>query len=160
MPAQPQRSFSPSFDFASEVERVAALANAAKRGVDSDDDVRAATVVVASAVAMTNRLYSARRRAGGGKGVDAYFTPLERRLRTIVAVFRGLIADYQKRAPSQFPHKATDRCEFEIVNWEDVPLERLRPYFEPSAVDAAIRMALRLGVAELPGVRIYAKGET
>lgn len=134
------------------------MANATKRRVENEDDVRAANVVVSAAVAMTNRLYSARRKSNAGKAADAYFGPLERRLRTITTAFRGFIADYQKRAPRDGKASSADR-DFEIINWDDVPADRLKPYFEPAAIDHAIRMAIRLGVTELPGVRIYQREE-
>lgn len=42
-----------------------------------------------------------------------------------------------------------------FVDYENIPLERLRPYLDPKAVVAAIDAAVALGVREMGGVRIW-----
>jgi hypothetical protein len=44
---------------------------------------------------------------------------------------------------------------FEIVQFEAIPLDKLRSYIKRDAVEAAIRMAVEMGNRELPGVRIF-----
>jgi hypothetical protein len=44
---------------------------------------------------------------------------------------------------------------FEIVAFDAVPLDALKPYFKRDAIDAAIRLAVRQGIRDLPGVRIF-----
>lgn len=54
------------------------------------------------------------------------------------------------------PVPAADMA-WEFTDYEDVPLERLRPYLDPKAVKAAIDAAVALGVREMSGVRIWRK---
>jgi hypothetical protein len=44
---------------------------------------------------------------------------------------------------------------FRITDWEDIPLERLRPHLDPRAVHMAIERALVCGVRNLGGVDIW-----
>jgi len=44
---------------------------------------------------------------------------------------------------------------FRVTSWEDIPLERLRPHFDPKAVEQAIERSLLCGVRQLGGVTIW-----
>lgn len=44
---------------------------------------------------------------------------------------------------------------FEITNWNDVDLAALRPYLKREDVEKAIRTAVKIGITEIKGVRIY-----
>ena len=44
---------------------------------------------------------------------------------------------------------------FEIEDFDKVALDKLRPYIKRDAIDAAIRAAIKMGVRELGGVRIF-----
>ena len=44
---------------------------------------------------------------------------------------------------------------YQIVNFEELPFERLKPYFRASHVDEAIKSGILLGLREIPGLRIY-----
>jgi hypothetical protein len=48
----------------------------------------------------------------------------------------------------------------EITSFDEVDLNKLRPYIKVEAVDAAIRMAIKMNVREVKGVRIFQKAET
>lgn len=45
--------------------------------------------------------------------------------------------------------------EFEVIDYADVPLDVLRPYIARSDIEKAIRGAVRSGIRELKGVRIF-----
>lgn len=44
---------------------------------------------------------------------------------------------------------------FQVLSYEDIPLERLRPHLDPHAVEAAIARALVCGVRQLGGCLIW-----
>ena len=44
---------------------------------------------------------------------------------------------------------------FEITDYDAIPLDKLRSYIKRDAIEAAIRMAIKMGNRELPGVRIF-----
>lgn len=44
---------------------------------------------------------------------------------------------------------------FEITNVSEIPLEKLRLYIKPEAIEAAIKAAVKMGVRDLAGVRIF-----
>ncbi len=50
---------------------------------------------------------------------------------------------------------ATTTMAFEITDYDAIPLNSIRAYFKRDAVEAALRMAIKMGVRELQGVRIY-----
>lgn len=41
-----------------------------------------------------------------------------------------------------------------IVDYEEMPIERLKPYLDPRAIEAAIAVAISMGLRELSGVQI------
>ena len=43
----------------------------------------------------------------------------------------------------------------EIFDYDAIPLDKLRPYFKRDAIEAAIRLAVKQGVREIGGVRIF-----
>lgn len=59
------------------------------------------------------------------------------------------------RTESGILSTATAKWTFEIINAADIPLDLLRPYFTPDAIEAALRKAVNANMRELPGVRIY-----
>ena len=52
---------------------------------------------------------------------------------------------------------ATAKTEWkaEIVNFEAVPLDKLRAYIKRDAIEAALRIAVKMGVREMEGVRFF-----
>ena len=48
---------------------------------------------------------------------------------------------------------------YEIMDYEQIPFERLKPWFRASDVDEAIGLAVSLGLRELPGVLILREEE-
>ncbi len=44
---------------------------------------------------------------------------------------------------------------FEIIDFEKIPLDKLRSYIKRDAIEAAIRLAVKMGNRDLPGVRIF-----
>jgi hypothetical protein len=127
-----------------DIEAIAARANAARRNPrpSADDIIRAAEVALV-------RVTAEWRRSRGGAQNNQFFSPLSKRLRRIIAFYKESI---RKAETAQ---ETGGRWIYQIVNYEEIPFHRLRPYFRASAVDDAIKMAIRLGLRELPGVRIY-----
>ena len=52
---------------------------------------------------------------------------------------------------------ATAKTEWraEIVDYELIPLNSLRAYIKRDAVEAALRMAVKMGMREMPGVKVF-----
>jgi len=44
---------------------------------------------------------------------------------------------------------------FEIIDLGAIPLDVLRPYLKRDAIEAALRMAIKMGLRSMPGVRIF-----
>lgn len=44
---------------------------------------------------------------------------------------------------------------FEIEDWEAIRIESLRPYIDRATIEKAIRTAVKVGIRDLPGVRIF-----
>jgi hypothetical protein len=44
---------------------------------------------------------------------------------------------------------------FEVIDFDAIPLDKLRPYFTRAHIEQAIRMAVKMGHRELAGVRIF-----
>lgn len=61
----------------------------------------------------------------------------------------------RSRMDSGLLSTATTTLAFEITNYDAIPLNSIRAYFKRDAVEAAIRLAMKMGVRELEGVRFY-----
>jgi hypothetical protein len=147
-PITPQTSLnSRHADLLRDIELVATRANAARR----DPQEAAAGIVEAAEVAHL-RLLAAWRDSRGGHQNNAFFDPLSKRLRRIIRAYRKFGAE-----PAKEP---THGWIYQIVNYEQMPFDRLKPYFRASHVDEAVRMGISLGLRELPGVRIYPDEES
>ena len=46
------------------------------------------------------------------------------------------------------------RFYWRIIDYEALPIERLKPYLDPRAIEAAIAVAIAMGLRELGGVQI------
>ncbi len=46
--------------------------------------------------------------------------------------------------------------DFEITDYDKIPLDNLRPYFKRDDVEKALRFAVRQGARQIPGVRVFA----
>ena len=129
----------------SDIELVAQRANAARKAPQE-----AAADIVEAAEAALIRLSAARRAARGGNEANAFFDPLSVRLRRIIRVYRKFDG-----AAAPAPVEDGKRWVYQIVNFEQLPFHRLKPFFRASHVDEAIKTAVLLGLRDLPGVRIY-----
>jgi hypothetical protein len=126
----------------SDIELVAQRANAARR----DPQEAAAGIVEAAEVAHL-RLLAAWRDSRGGNTNNAFFDPLSKRLRRIIRAYRPFGGE-----PAKEP---TSGWIYQLFNFEEIPFERLKPYFRASHVDDAIKISIELGMRDLPGVRIW-----
>ncbi len=45
--------------------------------------------------------------------------------------------------------------DFEITDYDKIPLDNLRPYFKRDDVEKALRFAVRQGARQIPGVRVF-----
>jgi hypothetical protein len=127
-----------------DIEVIAARANAARNAPrqSADDIVQAAEVALV-------RVTAEWRRSRGGAQNNQFFSPLSKRLRRIIAFYK------QSIRKAETAQETGGRWIYQIINYEEIPFHRLRPYFRASAVDDAIKMAIRLGMRELAGLRIY-----
>ncbi len=134
-------------DLLSDIEFVATRANAARKAPQE-----AAADIVEAAEAAHVRLLGEWRASRGGNLNNTFFDPLSKRLRRIIRAYRKF-SDAPASAPAPAPNG--ERWVYQIVNFEQLPFHRLKPYFRASHVDEAIRTAVLLGLRDLPGVRIY-----
>ena len=127
-----------------DIELVAERANAAKRTPREH-----APAIVEAAEITHLRLLGGWRDSRGGNEANAFFDPLSKRLRRI-------IREYRKFCETE-PVQEVDgkRWIYRIVDYEQLPFERLKPYFRASHVDDAIKTGIGLGMREIPGLRIY-----
>ena len=132
-----------------DIEAVAERANAA-RSLPPDAQ-RALAIVEAAEVALV-RVQDAWHKSRGGNQNNLFFTAHSQRLRRIIAHYRG------KPGPIK-PVEGGDVWVYRIMDYEQIPFHRLRPFFRASAVDEAIRTAISLGLRELAGVRIWREEE-
>ena len=127
-------------DLLQDIELVASRANAARNAPPDVIDA----IVEAAEVAHV-RVLGEWRKSRGGNVNNAFFDPLSKRLRRIIRTFRS-----RERPPS-----APGRWIYQIINFEELPFERLKPYFRAGHVDEAIKSGILLGLREIPGLRIY-----
>ncbi len=45
--------------------------------------------------------------------------------------------------------------DFEITDYEKIPLDNLRPYFKRDDIEKALRFAVKQGARQIPGVRVF-----
>ena len=126
----------------SDIELVASRANAARRAPQD----AAANIVEAAEVAHL-RLLAAWRESRGGNVANAFFDPLSKRLRRIIRTYRQYGGE-----PAKEP---TTGWIYQIVDYEALSFDRLKPFFRASHVDDAIKIGITLGLREIPGLRIY-----
>lgn len=124
-----------------DIEAVAKRANAARHKADRE---RADAIVEAAEAALV-RVHDAWRKSRGGAQNNVFFTPLSSRLRRIIRFYKT----------DAKPTEGEPGWIYRIVDYEQIPFHRLKPWFRASAVDDAIRMGISLGLRELPGVRIW-----
>jgi hypothetical protein len=126
-----------------DIEAIAERANASRslRG-----DAKRRLSIIEAAEAALVRVHEEWRKSRGGTQNTLFFEPLSARLRRIIRYYRP--------GKAELPKPATGWV-YRIVDYEQIPFHRLRPYFRASAVDEAIRMGISLGLRDLPGVRIY-----
>jgi len=127
-----------------DIELVAQRANDARK-VPRE---HAATIVEAAEITHL-RVLAGWRTSRGGNEANAFFDPLSKRLRRIIREYRK----FCETAP--VAEVEGKRWIYQIVNFEELPLDRLKPYFRASHVDDAIKMGIKLGLREIPGLRIY-----
>jgi hypothetical protein len=131
-------------DLLSDIELVAKRADAARKAPQAY-----AAAIVEAAEAAHVRVLGEWRKSRGGNQNNAFFDPLSKRLRRIIRVYR-------KYGGEAAPVTESPGCWiYSIVNYEELPFERLKPYFRASHVDDAIKMSIELGMRDLPGVRIW-----
>ena len=136
-------------DLLQDVEAVAARANAAKRAPHEY-----AAMIVEAAEVTHVRVLAGWRASRGGHAANNFFDPLSKRLRRIIREYRK----FCQTAPVE-PVEG-QRFIYQIINYEELPLDRLKPYFRASHIDAAIKEGIGLGLREIPGLRIYPDEET
>lgn len=129
----------------SDIELVAQRANAARHAPQE-----AAAAIVEAAEVAHLRLLRAWRESRGGNAANAFFDPLAKRLRRIMGVYRKY-----SDAPRPKQETTGGGWIYQIYNYEDMPFDRLKPYFRASHVDDALKIGISLGLREFPGVRIY-----
>jgi hypothetical protein len=133
-----------------DIEVVAERANAARRATGPGARQVAADISDAAEAALV-RVGEAWRGSRGRAASKAFFQPLSRRLQRIIAHYRVVSVDKDQAAEKS----ESGRWLYRIVNYEQIPFDRLKPWFRASAVDEAIRTGITLGLRELPGVRIF-----
>ena len=131
-------------DLLGDIDLVAQRANDARKAPRE----HAATIVEAAEITHL-RVLAGWRDSRGGNEANAFFDPLSKRLRRIIREYRK----FCETAPVE-PVEGK-RWIYEIVNFEELPFDRLKPYFRASHVDDAIKMGIKLGLREIPGLRIY-----
>lgn len=132
-------------DLLADVELVAQRANAA-RGAPQEH----AADIVEAAEAAHLRVLAAWRESRGGNAMNAFFDPLAKRLRRIIRTYRK----YSSEA-APIPEVEGKSWIYQILSYEEMPFDRLKPYFRASHVDEAIKIGIQLGLREIPGLRIY-----
>lgn len=126
-----------------DVELIATRANAAR-----DTPLEHAGIVAAAEVALV-RVLAEWRASRGGHIHNAFFDPISKRLRRIIRVYRKVgggapVAEVEGK-----------RWIYQITSYEELPFDRLKPFFRASHVDQAIKMGITMGLREMPGLRIY-----
>ena len=130
-------------DLLADIELVATRANDARRAPQ-----KAAPDIVEAAEVAHVRLLAAWRESRGGNIANAFFDPLSKRLRRIIRAYRQYGGE-----PAKEP--SPGRWIYQLTNFEEIPFDRLKPYFRASHVDDAIKIGITLGLREIPGLRIY-----
>jgi hypothetical protein len=138
-------------DLLADVELVAERANQWR----NDPKVHTATVMVEAAEIALVRISDAWRKSRGGRQNNAFFDPLSKRMRRVIAYYRRHTGNVSK--PVEEPEAGN--WVYKITDYEALPFHRLKAYFRASHVDDAIRTGIQLGLRELPGVLIW-KEET
>jgi hypothetical protein len=126
-----------------DIESVANRANAARVAPGGE----AAAAIVEAAEASLVRVHHHWRASRGGTQNNLFFDPLSKRLRRIIAHYKG-----RSEVPAE---PSAERWRYMIVDYEEIDFRRLKPWFRASAVDEAIKTGITLGLRELPGLRIY-----
>jgi hypothetical protein len=132
-------------DLLDDIELIASRADKARRVPQEH-----AAAIVEAAEATHLRVLAEWRRSRGGNANNAFFGPLSKRLRRIIAWYR------RYREPESKPAAVEgERWGYSIRDYELIPFDRLKPYFRASHVDQAIKAGISLGMRDLPGVLIY-----
>ena len=127
-----------------DIELVATRANAARKAPQEH-----ASAIVEAAEAAHIRVLAEWRESRGGNINNAFFDPLSKRLRRILRAYRKVGG-----APPREPN-GEGRWIYQIVDFEELPFDRLKAYFRASHVHDAIKIGITLGLREIPGLRIY-----
>jgi hypothetical protein len=71
------------------------------------------------------------------------------------AVLRWLTRkEYRRRMRDSLANPGPGRFYWRITDYEALPIERLKPYLDPRAIEAAIALAISMGLRDLGGVQI------
>ena len=77
---------------------------------------------------------------------NAFFDPLSKRMRRIIAYYRK----HAGNAPKPPEEPEAGNWVYKITNYEALPFDRLKPYFRASHVDDAIKMGIYWACASCP----------